>query len=1005
MMDFLYPELGMPLLAGVARHAGLRTEQRDLNVELVNHRFASASSILRVLEHPGWRAVLAGPGHSEADLAGTAGKLSELFSTQPPVRRALFSRLSEILSLQPPGTGIEEILAWARRDHEQYDSFLGDSLDDLLSRDPPAVAGLSVCSASQIGPAIRIALHLKRAGVSHVVVGGPWAKASATLLDRWPELFEVVDSVATSDGERTLPALVRAVLDGRDPAGLPGLAVWRSGTLVRGHDPVPVLLQDLPDADFGGLSLDRYENRWLPVRSRRTCPWGRCIFCHHVLEGEDLAERALPAGRVVDRMGQLMSMHGVNVFEMANLSTPASEMAAIADGILARGLDLRWLSLVRIERGFTREVLEKLARSGCVELQFGLESISDDDLVTVNKGIRRSDVERLLDAAAGVGIRVNLFVLNFPGQREKDFVETLEFCRAHHDVVNNFPVQRFTLSRTSGAFRDPSLLGLTIDPASERDLDVFDVPFTAAKEVARHVFMRHATHHTLLFRQRAGGSTPSFWDVQGIVSRLGGSKPTQRGPLRLLLVRASLPGARIRGNEPPPIAPPLGVLYLASAVKNRSRHAHHVAVSDLGMDTSSPSELFGLLAGHAPDVVGISANNVDRGILHRIARTAKILDPACTVVVGGAITTAIGEELLQDPFIDVLALSEGEQTLPELLDTMAEGGDLRQVAGLVLRGPDGSPTRTKHRAFIGDLDTLDFPDWSLLKLGDYSKLCNCNEFPIQAKVYAPIFTSRGCPWRCIFCHNHFGRKARTRSAANVLDEMQLLVEKHRVRELHIHDDIFNIDGQRLVDICDGIIERRLDIRIAFPNGVRADRLTPLHLEKLAAAGCYHMCMAFETVTPRLQKMIRKNLDVHKVLENARRASELGIVTACFVMLGFPTETRDELMATIETVARSHFDYMRLFVACPHPNTALYDLAVQHGFDPETLPPRRFEYDWDRTMVNCTSLADDEFRDLTQLAQERFLTNPARVERLRRIHERFDMPLRGEHLSHGVLVDL
>jgi radical SAM superfamily enzyme YgiQ (UPF0313 family) len=303
------------------------------------------------------------------------------------------------------------------------------------------------------------------------------------------------------------------------------------------------------------------------------------------------------------------------------------------------------------------------------------------------------------------------------------------------------------------------------------------------------------------------------------------------------------------------------------------------------------------------------------------------------------------------------------------------------------------------------VDSIDFPDWDQLDLAEYSHLCNCNEFPIQARVYAPIFTSRGCPWRCIFCHNHFGRRPRTRSPDNVLDEIALLVRRHGVHEVHIHDDIFNIDPDRVVAICDGIVERGMDLRIAFPNGVRADRLTRLQLEKLARAGCYHMCMAFETVTPRLQRMIRKNLDVQKVLENARIASELGIVTACFVMLGFPTETREEIMDTIETVARSHFDYMRLFVACPHPGTALFELAVQNGFDPSTLPPRRYEYDWERTGVNCTALDDEEFRDITQLAQERFLTDPARLERLRRIHERFDIPFKGRHLFHGVVVDL
>lgn len=1010
MVDFLYPELGMPQLTGFLRHAGLRTEQRDLNVELVNHRFSTREHMSMILASPGWRRMLEGPRKGRR--RDPASRLLETYRRDPPARRALFLRLCHVLDLQPRSTRIEDVLGWAEAAHDLYDGFFEDSLSDLLAAGPPAVAGLSVCSSTQIGPALKAALWLKNAGCGHVVIGGPWARAARQMLGTWKYLFRHVDSFAVSDGERTLLELARAVKQEKDPSSVPGLVTLNSGKVVSGPDPERIPLEQMPPADFGGLDMDRYENRWLPVRSRRTCPWGQCVFCHHVSSGDEDGERALPARAVVDTMQSLHDHHGVRVFEMANLSTPAKELEAIADEILARKLDVEWISLVRIEREFTREVIGKLAGSGCVELQFGLESVVEDDLARINKGITRRDVDDLLEASESSGIRVNMFVINFPGQKREDFVETLEFCCENHERVHNFPVQRFTLSRGSGTFSNPETLGITIDKAARDDLDVFEVPYSAADELPMQEFMRLGTHYSVRFRSLGKGSSPTFWDVQGIVSRLGGSKPgiwsgKARGerPLDVLLARASLPGARIRGDEPPPVAPPLGVLYLSSAIKERSRIPHRVRVADLGMDCTTTEEILGLVAGHDADVVGISANNVDEPVLHLLSRYSKIIDPACTVIVGGAITTAMGERLSEDPFIDILCLHEGEETLPELLDVLAAGGDVTRVAGLIVKDEYQKQHRTRARPFIRDVDAIGFPDWDQIVLKDYGNLCNCNEFPMQARIYSPVFTSRGCPWKCIFCHNHFGRRPRCRSADNVLDEIETLVSEHGVGEIHVHDDIFNIDPERLEQICDGIVERGIEVHIAFPNGVRADRLTRTHIEKLGAAGCYHMCMAFETVTPRLQKMIRKNLKVKKVLENARIASELGIVTACFVMLGFPTETRDEIMDTINTVAESHFDYMRLFVACPHPGTRLHDVALQHGFDPSTLTPDRFEYDWDRTGVNCTGLPDEEFKELTNLCQERFLTHPARLERLRRIHERFKIPLKGKHLSHGIMVDL
>ena len=100
-----------------------------------------------------------------------------------------------------------------------------------------------------------------------------------------------------------------------------------------------------------------------------------------------------------------------------------------------------------------------------------------------------------------------------------------------------------------------NLLELAIDPTSVRDMDVFDVPYEARREVPWIDFMRLATDHALRFRKIKGGANLSFWDVQGIVSRLRGSRPRGRPPrpLDVLLVRASLPGARIRGTEPPPM--------------------------------------------------------------------------------------------------------------------------------------------------------------------------------------------------------------------------------------------------------------------------------------------------------------------------------------------------------------------------------------------------------------------------------------------------------------------
>src|SRR5690606_15058854 len=141
-----------------------------------------------------------------------------------------------------------------------------------------------------------------------------------------------------------------------------------------------------------------------------------------------------------------------------------------------------------------------------------------------------------------------------------------------------------------------------------------------------------------------------------------------------------------------------------------------------------------------------------------------------------------------------------------------------------------------------------------------------------------------------YCHDLFGKKFRPRSPAHVLEEITLLYEQYRIQEFMIEDDIFNFDMDRAKDICDRIVASGMEISLQFGNGVRLERLDEELIQKMAAAGTHHMCIAIESASPRVQKLSRKYLKLYMVKDVVSWARKHGIETLGFFMIGFPTET-------------------------------------------------------------------------------------------------------------------
>ena len=333
------------------------------------------------------------------------------------------------------------------------------------------------------------------------------------------------------------------------------------------------------------------------------------------------------------------------------------------------------------------------------------------------------------------------------------------------------------------------------------------------------------------------------------------------------------------------------------------------------------------LSEFQPDLVGLSALTFEAEEMHRAAELVKRFRPQCPVVVGGPHGTMFYPEVLEDGNVDYVVVGEGEKTLVELADHLAEGGHFPELKGVAFRR-DGEVRFSGMREPITDPDTIPFPAWDLVKFDRYRRFADVNldmAGGLGRGRYMGLFTSRSCPYQCVYCHSIFGKGFRARSPGSIEEEIGVLTSRYGVKEFQIYDDCFNLDRNRTLAIAQGIVRRDFDIRISFPNGVRGDLLDEEVLTWLKRAGGYYLCIAVETASPRLQKIIKKNLDLAKVGEAIRIADRVGFLVKGYFMLGFPGETEEEMRRTIDFAVNSPLFSAAFFTVVPFSKTPIYDM--------------------------------------------------------------------------------
>jgi len=415
------------------------------------------------------------------------------------------------------------------------------------------------------------------------------------------------------------------------------------------------------------------------------------------------------------------------------------------------------------------------------------------------------------------------------------------------------------------------------------------------------------------------------------------------------------------------INPPLGLMYLASTLR---RANHDPILFDLKI-TPQLNRLERELASFQPDVFGLSAFSPDAIDLANVAAWLKQRFPGMPIVAGGPHATSNPDDTLARGDIDFAVIGEGEATFVELLNRL--DGDAAATPGVATR--DGQVLRfAPTRPLLDDLDLLPYPAWDLIDIEAYAHFYGAT--PVGKGRYMPVFTSRGCPYRCTYCHRIFGKRFRKRSAENVIGEIIELRERFGINRIEICDDIFNAVPARAIAICNEIAEKAPGTRLSFPNGLRADVMTPEVLAAMKRAGAYLISYAVETATPRLQAMVKKHVNLEKARAVIARTAAEGIYTNGFFMLGFPSETEAEVRSTVDFACSTKLHSMSAYIFVPFPNSEIYDeiaaskpnLSLGSGFDYHT------------GAVNCSNVPTPKLHRLKRNMYLKFYFRSGRILR-------------------------
>jgi len=384
------------------------------------------------------------------------------------------------------------------------------------------------------------------------------------------------------------------------------------------------------------------------------------------------------------------------------------------------------------------------------------------------------------------------------------------------------------------------------------------------------------------------------------------------------------------------IYPPLGILYLASYVREKRNDVQIQAID--GYKENS-QELVDKIIKYAPDILGVSFTTQAASGAYKLINEVKQINPKIFIVTGGPHTSTLPEDCFKNSATDIAVVGEGEETFFEIVEKVnSSSNDINNIAGTAVMD-NGQFKRNQLRPLIDDLDKIPFPARDLIDITKYPGY--------MYKKYnrdTDIISARGCPFNCTYCSNPVWKLQkpwfRLRSPKNVVDEIEFIIKEYGIKEIFDETDEFNGNKKWAKEVCDEIIKRNLGI--AWKAQMRVDNIDSELVAKLKQSGFWMGLFGLESANDRTLEGIDKKQTVEQINKALDKFKDSQI--KCFgLFMAFNVwekdgklcyENKDDSLRTLnfirQLIKNKKLHLFGWSMTTPYPGSRLYDIAIRHN---------------------------------------------------------------------------
>ena len=379
----------------------------------------------------------------------------------------------------------------------------------------------------------------------------------------------------------------------------------------------------------------------------------------------------------------------------------------------------------------------------------------------------------------------------------------------------------------------------------------------------------------------------------------------------------------VNGN---PAIPNNGIAYLCAVLRIWN---WNISILDMNNVSYSIEDVLKHISDFLPDIIGFSCKTATYKAAVYVLHQIRLSNYTGKVIMGGPHITLNADRLCKESEADLLFEGDGEIDLPPVLDYLLESDkDVPVLAyGEIIHCNE--KTKIYKRLSLQPIPENIFPDYSL--------------FPENTKEYLkenyPLFSSRGCPYHCIYCSVPLvtGKKWRARSVDSIIAELKYAMKQWNITKFDIIDDSWNVDMNRCKEMCRRIIDERILLSCAFPNGIRADRKDEELASLMKKSGCIFVAVGFENTDPDVFSNIQKGSTVEIIVNGIRILQKQKIPVSAYFIVGLPYDTFEKEMRNIRFIRSLHIKpFFNLLV--PYPHTKVFEYVSSEGkwlADPES----------------------------------------------------------------------